>query len=228
MFLIRYLSGSGRGSIQYGYLDGDQVGSINGDIFGEFARGEIVAPLAEVALLPPVAPSKVLTLGVNFADPSKFKLCLVHSGLRDKQFEAFARVPAGCRKIIIATNIAETSITIPEVQHVIDSGKHKEYGYLHASKMTSLSTVWISKSNAKQRAGRAGRVQNGNYYALFSRARYESLKAVQSPEIHRAGRRDDRLVRARLAWHQVNSRLCDRLPVVGFKSWVGKGARYCR
>ena len=68
MYLVRYLSGSGRGSIQYGYLDGDQVGSINGDIFGEFARGEIVAPLAEVALLPPVAPSKVLTLGVNFAD----------------------------------------------------------------------------------------------------------------------------------------------------------------
>jgi 2-keto-4-pentenoate hydratase/2-oxohepta-3-ene-1,7-dioic acid hydratase in catechol pathway len=68
MYLVRYLSGTGRGPIQYGYLDGEQVGSINGDIFGEFARGEIVAPLAEVALLPPVAPSKVLTLGVNFAD----------------------------------------------------------------------------------------------------------------------------------------------------------------
>jgi HrpA-like RNA helicase len=124
-------------------------------------------------------------LGVNFTDTSKFKICLVHSGLPAKQWEAFACVPAGCRKIIIATNIAETSITIPEVQHVVDSGKHREIGYHHASKATSLSTVWISKSSAKQRAGRAGRVRKGNYYAIYSRARHDSLKAVQTPEIHR-------------------------------------------
>lgn len=129
-------------------------------------------------------------LGVNFADTSKFKLCLIHSGLRAKQWEAFAGVPAGCRKIIIATNIAETSITIPEVQHVVDSGEHRENGYNHASKTTSLSTVWISKSSAKQRAGRAGRVQKGNYYALYSRTRRDSLKAVQTPEIHRADLQD--------------------------------------
>ncbi|KAH8755222.1 P-loop containing nucleoside triphosphate hydrolase protein [Hyaloscypha sp. PMI_1271] len=114
-----------------------------------------------------------------------FKICLVHSGLPAKQWEAFACVPAGCRKIIIATNIAETSITIPEVQHVVDSGKHRERVYHHASKTTSLLTVWISKSSAKQRAGRAGRVRKGNYYAIYSRARHDSLKAVQTPEIHR-------------------------------------------
>jgi ATP-dependent RNA helicase DHX36 len=149
---------------------------------------------AILAFLPGMAEIKALDLflsskqplGVNFADASKFKICLVHSGLHDKQSEAFADVLAGCRKIIIATNIAETSITIPDVKHVIDSGKHREYVYHHASKMSSLSTIWISKSNAKQRAGRAGRVQNGNYYALFSQARYESLKAVQTPEIHRS------------------------------------------
>ena len=73
MYLIRYLSGSGRGPIQYGYLEGDQVGSVSGDIFGEFTRGEIVAPLAEVALLPPVAPGKVLTLGVKLPEAAARK-----------------------------------------------------------------------------------------------------------------------------------------------------------
>lgn len=149
---------------------------------------------AILAFLPGLAQIKALDLllmqekplGVDFADTSKFKVCLIHSGLGGQQWEAFSSVPAGCRKVIISTNIAETSITIPDVQHVIDSGKHREYGYNHASKMSTLSTVWISKSNAKQRAGRAGRVQKGNYYALFSRARLRTLQKAQTPEIHRS------------------------------------------
>jgi len=66
MYLIRYRLGSG--PAQYGYLEGESVGSLSGDIFGEFTRGEIVAGLAEVTLLPPVMPGKVLALEVNFAD----------------------------------------------------------------------------------------------------------------------------------------------------------------
>jgi 2-keto-4-pentenoate hydratase/2-oxohepta-3-ene-1,7-dioic acid hydratase in catechol pathway len=66
MYIIRYRAGSG--PIQYGYLEGDSVGSISGDIFGEFVRGALVARLSEVQLLPPVEPSKVLALEVNFAD----------------------------------------------------------------------------------------------------------------------------------------------------------------
>jgi len=68
MYLIRYRSGAGPGPIQYGYLEGENVGSISGDIFGEFSRGDIVAQLADVTLFPPVEPSKVLALAVNFAD----------------------------------------------------------------------------------------------------------------------------------------------------------------
>lgn len=125
-------------------------------------------------------------LGVDFSDGSRFKLCQTHSELRDQQLEAFGAVPSGCRKIIITTNIAETSITIPDVQHVIDSGRCREKSYHHATRTTSLTSVWISKSNSKQRAGRAGRVQDGNYYALFSRARYDSLQPVQTAQIHRS------------------------------------------
>ncbi len=66
MYLVRYRTGSG--PAQYGYLEGDSVGGISGDIFGDFTRGEVVARLAEVTLLPPVLPSKVLALEVNFVD----------------------------------------------------------------------------------------------------------------------------------------------------------------
>ena len=68
MYLIRYRSGATSGPIHYGYLDGENVGSLSGDIFGEFSRGDVVARLDQVTLLPPVVPSKVLALAVNFAD----------------------------------------------------------------------------------------------------------------------------------------------------------------
>ena len=66
MYLIRFRIGAS--PAQYGFLDGDAIGSVSGDIFGEFARGQVVARLGEVQLLPPVQPSKVLALTVNFAD----------------------------------------------------------------------------------------------------------------------------------------------------------------
>jgi 2-keto-4-pentenoate hydratase/2-oxohepta-3-ene-1,7-dioic acid hydratase in catechol pathway len=66
MYLIRYRVGSG--PLQSGYLEGEDVGSVSGDLFGEFTRGDLVARLADVTLLPPVTPSKVLALAVNFAD----------------------------------------------------------------------------------------------------------------------------------------------------------------
>ena len=66
MYLIRYRLGAG--APQYGYLEGETVGAVSGDIFGEFTRGQAVAKLAEVSLLPPVLPGKVLALETNFAD----------------------------------------------------------------------------------------------------------------------------------------------------------------
>lgn len=124
-------------------------------------------------------------LGVNFKDESKFKLCLLHSSIPN-QNEVFDDVPAGCRKIILSTNIAETSVTIPDVKYVVDSGKMREKQYEQARRITQLVCTWISKSNSKQRAGRAGRVQNGNYWALFSRARFDSLRATGLPEMLRS------------------------------------------
>ena len=128
--------------------------------------------------------------GIDFQDQSKFTRYMLHSSISTGQTEVFNRVPAGCRKIILATNIAETSITIPEVQYVVDSGKLREKQYNQLSRISKLQCTWISKSNSKQRAGRAGRVQNGYYYALFTKTRYNSMRAVGLPEMLRADLQD--------------------------------------
>jgi ATP-dependent RNA helicase DHX36 len=125
-------------------------------------------------------------LGVDFYDTSKYQIFLLHSSNPNVQTEVFNPTPEGCRKIILSTNIAETSVTIPEVRYVVDTGKHKEKRYDQVTRITRLQTCWVSKSNSKQRAGRAGRVQNGHYYALFPKARHESMRVIGLPEMLRS------------------------------------------
>ncbi|KAG9242683.1 P-loop containing nucleoside triphosphate hydrolase protein [Calycina marina] len=130
-------------------------------------------------------------LGVDFLDSSRFRLLTLHSTIpAADQAAVFESVSPGCRKIILSTNIAETSVTIPDIQYVVDTGKLREKRYDQLHGISSLQCTWISKSNAKQRSGRAGRVQNGNYYALYSRARFESLRAIGLPEMLRSDLQD--------------------------------------
>lgn len=128
---------------------------------------------------------KSYNFGVDFAEESKFKMFMLHSSISTSQNTVFEPVPEGCRKIILTTNIAETSVTIPDVQYVVDTGKLREKQYDQTRRISQLLCTWISKSNAKQRAGRAGRVQNGNYYALYTKQRYDSLRAIGLPELLR-------------------------------------------
>ncbi|KAH0559922.1 hypothetical protein GP486_003561, partial [Trichoglossum hirsutum] len=125
-------------------------------------------------------------LGIDFSDENAFKMSKLHSSIAADQTDVFNALPPGCRKVILATNIAETSITIPEVQFVVDCGKLREKRYDQLRRITKLQCTWISKSNAKQRAGRAGRVQDGNYYALYSKKRYDSLRMIGLPEMLRS------------------------------------------
>ena len=126
-------------------------------------------------------------LGVDFGEESKFRIFPLHStSTREQQAEIFNPQPHGCRKIILATNIAETSVTVTDVKYVIDSGKLRENRYDQLRRITKLQCVWVSKSNSKQRAGRAGRVQDGYYYALFSEQRSQTLKAIGQPELLRS------------------------------------------
>nr|XP_009512781.1 PREDICTED: putative ATP-dependent RNA helicase DHX30 [Phalacrocorax carbo] len=117
---------------------------------------------------------------------SRYLVLPVHSNIpmMDQQ-NIFQRPPPGVRKIVLATNIAETSITINDIVHVVDSGTHKEERYDLKTKVSCLETVWVSKSNVVQRRGRAGRCQSGFAYHLFPRSRLDKMPTYQVPEILR-------------------------------------------
>lgn len=127
-------------------------------------------------------------LQIGYADPSRFRIHMIHSQMRSFAQQAmFEMPPPGVRKIILATNIAESSITIEDVVHVVDSAKAKVSFYETEVKLHDLSCHWISRANSAQRRGRAGRsTGHGQYYCLISRHRYVELEPMQRPEILRA------------------------------------------
>jgi ATP-dependent RNA helicase HrpA len=94
--------------------------------------------------------------------------------------------PLSRRKIVVATNVAETSVTIPGIKYVIDSGLARISQYNPRSRTTSLPVRAISRSSADQRKGRCGRVQNGICIRLFEEADYESRPLFTEPEILRS------------------------------------------
>ncbi|KAK4840491.1 hypothetical protein QYF36_010129 [Acer negundo] len=102
----------------------------------------------------------------------------------EEQFRVFQNYP-GKRKVIFATNVAETSLTIPGVKFVIDSGMVKESHFEPGTGMNVLRVCRISQSSANQRAGRAGRTEPGRCYRLYSKCDFESMPPNQEPEIHR-------------------------------------------
>ncbi|XP_074635335.1 ATP-dependent DNA/RNA helicase DHX36-like isoform X1 [Acropora palmata] len=116
----------------------------------------------------------------------KFRIIPLHSMMPStNQKEVFDRPPEGVRKIVIATNIAETSITIDDVVFVVDGGKVKEKTYDVQNKIACLQPVWISKASSRQRRGRAGRVQLGYCFHLFTKYHADTLEDYQLPEMLR-------------------------------------------
>ncbi len=87
---------------------------------------------------------------------------------------------------MVATNVAETSITIPGIRYVIDTGLARISQYNPRSRTTSLPVRAISRSSADQRKGRCGRVQNGICVRLFDQADYENRPLFTEPEILRS------------------------------------------
>ncbi|KAJ8287016.1 hypothetical protein GJAV_G00046030 [Gymnothorax javanicus] len=122
----------------------------------------------------------------RFRIKERYMLVALHSTLSSQdQAAAFTVPPAGIRKIVLSTNIAETGVTIPDVVFVIDTGKTKENRYHESSQMSSLVETFISKASALQRQGRAGRVREGFCFRLFSKYRFESFMDYSVPEILR-------------------------------------------
>lgn len=119
---------------------------------------------------------------------SKISVLPLYSMLSDERQQLiFKEVPQGCRKIVVATNIAETSITVPGITYVVDSGKFKQKAWdIGAVSTSSLPVQWISKSSAEQRTGRAGRTGPGHCYRLYSSAVFSnSFEDSSTPEILR-------------------------------------------
>ncbi|XP_044006337.1 3'-5' RNA helicase YTHDC2-like [Aphidius gifuensis] len=122
----------------------------------------------------------------SLSQSMKYNLFVLHSNMQTSdQKRVFRPSPPGVRKIILSTNIAETSITIDDVVYVIDSGKVKEKSFDAMSGVCSLTSNWISQACANQRKGRAGRCQKGICYRLFSSNRYANMQKYQTPEILR-------------------------------------------
>ena len=114
-------------------------------------------------------------------------LCPLHGELDlSAQRAAIEPAPAGLRKLVLATNIAETSLTIDGVRVVVDAGLARVPRFDPNSAMTRLDTQRISRASATQRAGRAGRLQPGACYRLWSQSQHEQLAAYSSAEILQA------------------------------------------
>ena len=99
------------------------------------------------------------------------------------QDEAIRKPDAGRRKIVLATTIAETSLTIEGIEAVIDTGLKRAPRFDPASGMTALETIRVSQASAEQRKGRAGRLGPGHCYRLWPEAETKALAAHDAPEI---------------------------------------------
>uniref|UniRef100_A0A8C2FP25 Activating signal cointegrator 1 complex subunit 3 n=1 Tax=Cyprinus carpio TaxID=7962 RepID=A0A8C2FP25_CYPCA len=121
------------------------------------------------------------------ADPSipLYVLPLYSLLAPELQAKVFRPPPAGARLCVIATNVAETSLTIPGVKYVVDCGRVKKRFYDRVTGVSSFKVTWISQASANQRAGRAGRTEPGHCYRLYSSAVFGDFSLFSEAEITR-------------------------------------------
>ena len=116
------------------------------------------------------------------ADAARLEILPLHGELDlAAQRAALAPAPAGVRRVVLATNVAESSVTLPGIRAVIDSGQAREPRFDPNSGFTRLETVMIAQASADQRAGRAGRVAPGVAYRLWPQS--QRLEPSRKPEI---------------------------------------------
>lgn len=140
---------------------------------------------------------RVEVLNANNTDPSASYsnnlvagvwVCVLYAALPpEAQLAVFAPKPAHCtRKVILATTIAETSVTVQGIRYVVDTGKHKNRRTAAATGLEQLVVEDVSRAQAEQRAGRAGRVQAGLCFRLYTEDAFcNHLAATGEPEIRR-------------------------------------------
>ncbi|KAK9767329.1 hypothetical protein K7432_002950 [Basidiobolus ranarum] len=111
----------------------------------------------------------------------------LYAGLpNEQQMAIFERTASNARKVIVSTNVAEASLTIDGIVYVVDPGFVKLRAFNPKTGMSGLTIVPISKASAKQRAGRAGRLQPGKVFRLYTEEAYHRMKEQSIPEMQRS------------------------------------------
>ncbi|TXG63430.1 hypothetical protein EZV62_010424 [Acer yangbiense] len=121
----------------------------------------------------------------HFLEPlsSSFKVHILHRSIDTEQALMAMKILKSHRKVILATNIAESSVTIPKVAYVIDSCRSLQVFWDSNRKADSAELVWVSKSQAEQRRGRTGRTCDGQVYRLVTKSFFSKLEDYESPAI---------------------------------------------
>ncbi|KAG7236793.1 hypothetical protein INR49_000256 [Caranx melampygus] len=121
------------------------------------------------------------------ADPSipLYVLPLYSLLAPEQQAKVFRPPPPGTRLCVVATNVAETSLTIPAIKYVVDCGRVKKRFYDRVTGVSSFKVTWTSQASANQRAGRAGRTEPGHCYRLYSSAVFGDFSLFSEAEITR-------------------------------------------
>ncbi len=141
-------------------------------------------PGSVLVFLPGVGEIKRVEERLSNTLPDDTELCPLYGALNPAQQDAaISRAPEGRRKVVLATAIAETSLTIEGVRIVIDAGLERRPRFDPGSGMTRLVTERVSKSSAEQRRGRAGRIEPGHCIRLWSEGEQARLKPHSAPEI---------------------------------------------
>ena len=139
-----------------------------------------------VFLTSPLETEKSCERFQNTVSEKNYKCMQLHGKLQaEEQKLVFEPTPKGQRKIVFATNSAETSITIPGIKFVIDTGVAKEMRYDPKRNINSLSVFPVSKSSAEQRKGRAGRMAPGKCYRMYTEKDFNEMETSTKPEILR-------------------------------------------
>jgi ATP-dependent helicase HrpB len=172
-------------AVETRYLGRDARARIESEVAGAVLRALRIEAGSVLAFLPGAAEIRraETLIRERLADPTVDVVALFGALESEVQDRAIAPAPPGRRKVVLATSIAETSLTIEGVRVVVDSGLARVPRYEPDVGLTRLETVRVSRASADQRRGRAGRTEPGVCYRLWDERQTGSLPAANTPEI---------------------------------------------
>ena len=157
----------------------------------EYIQGRVTAGTYEegaiLVFLPGLADISKMTTLLRESGRKESRIVVpLHSSVPpEEQKLAFTPQRPGQQKIVVSTNIAETSVTVSDIVYVIDAGRAKFSAVDQNTGLASLEEGWVSKASSKQRKGRAGRVRKGICFKMYTTRRWEKMDSFETPEILR-------------------------------------------